>query len=50
MTEHMQDAAQSVKKLKGRLQGRLILDAESQLRPAAPARAEGAQPARSRRR
>ena len=35
MQEHMQSAASSVKRMKGRLQGRLILDADS-LRRAAP--------------
>ena len=34
MVEHMQDAASSVKRLKGRLQGRLILDTETTRRRA----------------
>lgn len=35
MEEHMQDAASSVKRMKGRIQGRLILDAETLRRPRA---------------
>ncbi|MDR0227229.1 MAG: FadR family transcriptional regulator [Burkholderiaceae bacterium] len=38
MQEHMRDAASSVKRMKGRIQGRLILDADS-LRSARPRRA-----------
>ncbi len=41
MTQHMADAARSVKRIKGRIQGRLILNADS-LRPPRPT----AQPAR----
>lgn len=38
MQSHMQDAASSVKRMKGRIQGRLILDADTLRRPrAAPA-------------
>ncbi len=38
MQRHMQDAASSVKRMKGRIQGRLILDADTLRRPrAAPA-------------
>lgn len=38
MEQHMQDAASSVKRMKGRIQGRLILDADTLRRPrAAPA-------------
>ncbi|MBS0468716.1 MAG: FadR family transcriptional regulator [Proteobacteria bacterium] len=42
MAQHMRDAASSVKRMKGRIQGRLILDADSLRRPraaAAPKRA-----------
>lgn len=35
MSEHMRDAAASVKRMKGRIQGRLILDTEGTRRPAA---------------
>ncbi|WP_137894736.1 FCD domain-containing protein [Ramlibacter sp. 2FC] len=35
MAQHMADAASSVKRMKGRLQGRLILDADTLRRPAA---------------
>ncbi|MFT2612684.1 hypothetical protein, partial [Escherichia coli] len=38
MQEHMRDAASSVKRMKGRIQGRLILDADS-LRSPRPRRA-----------
>ena len=41
MQRHMQDAASSVKRMKGRIQGRLILDADTLRRPrAAPAAAK----------
>jgi len=41
MERHMQDAASSVKRMKGRIQGRLILDADTLRRPrAAPAPAK----------
>jgi hypothetical protein len=33
MHQHMQDAASSVKRMKGRIQGRLILDADTLRRP-----------------
>ena len=35
MSEHMRDAAANVKRMKGRIQGRLILDTEGTRRPAA---------------
>jgi GntR family transcriptional regulator, transcriptional repressor for pyruvate dehydrogenase complex len=35
MTQHMEDAAKHVKRMKGRLQGRLILDADTLRRPRA---------------
>ena len=35
MTRHMQDAASNVKRMKGRLQGRLILDADTLRHPRA---------------
>ena len=37
MTRHMLDAASSVKRMKGRIQGRLILDADTLRRPRSPA-------------
>lgn len=37
MAQHMQDAASSVKRMKGRIQGRLILDADTLRRPRAAA-------------
>ena len=33
MAQHMRDAASSVKRMKGRIQGRLILDADTLRRP-----------------
>ena len=45
MARHMQDAASNVKRMKGRIQGRLILDADTlrsprsaHVRPTAPAK------------
>ncbi|WP_404300912.1 FadR/GntR family transcriptional regulator [Alicycliphilus denitrificans] len=51
MERHMRDAASSVKRMKGRIQGRLILDADTLRRPrAAPAapKAAAVKPARQR--
>jgi DNA-binding FadR family transcriptional regulator len=46
MAQHMADAASSVKRMKGRLQGRLILDADSLRRPRPTAGYRGERPTR----
>lgn len=45
MSEHMRDAAASVKRMKGRIQGRLILDTEGTRRPAPTRKRAGTGPA-----
>ena len=48
MAQHMRDAASSVKRMKGRLQGRLILDADALRRPRAAPKAASAPARRTR--